>query len=106
MSLHFKANSSLRRNPVVAATISLNGLDLSAHEFTYALKSHFDFVVTDRDYLPLFSVEYDGHQHKVDGKQVQRDLVKNGICEKSNYPLLRIYSRYLDREFRGLDLFC
>jgi uncharacterized protein DUF2726 len=45
------------------------------------LKSHFDFVVTDRDYFPLFSVEYDGRQHKVDSKQVQRDLVKNGICE-------------------------
>jgi hypothetical protein len=44
----------------VADTISLNGLDLSAHEFTYGLKSHFDFVVTDRDYFPLFSVEYDG----------------------------------------------
>jgi len=88
----------------VADTISLNGLDLSAHEFTYGLKCHFDFVVTDRDYFPLFSVEYDGRQHKVDGKQVQRDLVKNGICEKSNYPLLRINSRYLDREFRGLDL--
>ena len=50
----------------VADTISLNGLDLSAHEFTYGL----DFVVMDREYLPLFSVEYDGRQHTVDGKQV------------------------------------
>jgi hypothetical protein len=61
-------------------------------------------VVADKQYFPLFSVEYDGPQHKTDSRQIQRDLMKNGICEQSNHPLLRINSRYLDRDFRGLDL--
>ena len=34
----------------------------------------------------------------------QRDFGETRHLRKSNYPLLRINSRYLDREFRGLDL--
>lgn len=88
----------------VADVVLLDGLHLAPQEFSFGLKAHFDFVVTDQHYAPLFSVEYDGPQHKTDSRQEQRDAIKNGICEKSNYPLLRINSRYLDREFRGLDL--
>ena len=72
----------------VGDTISLNGLDLSAHEFTYGLKSHFDFFVTDRDYFPLFSVEYDGCQHKINGKQAQRDFSEKRDLRKSEPPAI------------------
>lgn len=88
----------------VADVVSLENLGLTAEEFSYGLKSHFDFVVTDKQYSPLFSVEYDGPLHKTSAIQILRDSIKNNICRNSGHPLLRINSRYLDRQYRGLDL--
>ncbi len=88
----------------VADVVSLNGLGLTQEQFSYGLKSHFDFLVTDKEYSPLFSVEYDGEWHKRDTAQIKHDAMKGIICDRANHSLLRINSRYLEREFRGLDL--
>src|SRR5215510_9004782 len=42
--------------------IENSGID--DEDYSFSLKSHFDFLVTDNEYNPLFSVEYDGNLHK------------------------------------------
>lgn len=77
---------------------------LSDESFSYSLKSHFDFTVFDKDYQPLFSVEYDGKQHKTDKTQIKNDELKNEICDYFNYPILRINSNYINKQYKGIDL--
>lgn len=72
-------------------------------EYRFALQSHFDFLVVDAETKPLFAVEYDGRQHG-DQRQVERDRVKNALCERFDFGLLRIRSNHIVRKFRGLDL--
>ena len=88
----------------VADTLGIDDSGLNDKQYTYALKSHFDFVVTNQNYLPLFSVEFDGLLHRRDAKQIERDQLKNSICAHFEYPLLRINSLYINREYRGIDL--
>lgn len=70
---------------------------------SFALKAHFDFIVTDDKYLPVFAVEYDGNQHKT-GTQAERDEKKNSLCDQYNFSLLRVNSNYFAKKYRGLDL--
>lgn len=88
----------------VADVFSLEKSGVSAAHFGYGLRSHFDFLVTDRDYQPQFSVEFDGPLHKTSDVQKQRDVLKNDLCERFNHGLLRINSKYLTPAYRGLDL--
>jgi hypothetical protein len=88
----------------VADVIKLEGSGVSAEHFGYGLRSHFDFVVVDSDYQPLFSVEFDGPLHKTSGVQMQRDRLKNELCDHCHHGLLRINSNYLSKTYRGLDL--
>lgn len=82
-------------------SISTPGLE---HDLgRYALQSHFDFVVVNSNYEPLFAVEFDGASHETE-KQVARDAKKDTLCEKCHFPLLRINSRYVGRAFRDMDL--
>jgi hypothetical protein len=72
--------------------------------FAFGLKAHFDFTVTRRDTTPLFAVEFDGPLHKSSKDQIQRDKKKDTIANKTNFPILHINSRYIDKSYRGLDL--
>ena len=84
-------------------TLDIDNSGISDSHYTFALKSHFDFVVTDNDTEPLFSVEYDGLSHR-SIVQRNRDEQKNAICSHFEHPLLRINSRYINRDYRGMDL--
>ncbi len=88
----------------VADVFRLENDTISPKHLSYALRSHFDFVVTDRDYQSLFSVEFDGPLHKTSQAQRDRDRLKNEICDHFKHSLLRINSRYLTPTYRGLDL--
>ncbi|MCA9112157.1 MAG: DUF2726 domain-containing protein [Planctomycetaceae bacterium] len=88
----------------VADVFKIQNSGISTSHYGYALKSHFDFVVTDEDYQPLFCVEFDGPLHQVDSDQQTRDRLKNEICHHFNHGLLRINQRYLTPTYRGLDL--
>src|SRR6185503_17574285 len=44
----------------IADVLFIEDSGISGNDYSFALKSHFDFVVTDADYLPLFAVEFDG----------------------------------------------
>jgi hypothetical protein len=90
--------------PRIKDVLPVDGSGVSDREFGFCLKSHFDFVVTDSDHIPEFSVEFDGPAHGNDSRQMERDELKNRLCDKFEHPLLRINSRYLDKKYRGYDL--
>ena len=73
----------------VADVLELRNSGISNEEYSYALKAHFDFTVTDEDSLAQFSVEFDGRSHNTDPDTVRRDSLKNAICEQLSFPLLR-----------------
>ncbi len=87
----------------LADILPIEGSGLSDADFEFALKSHFDFTVTDESLGPIFAVEYDGRTHQND-KQRQRDARKNQLCEQFGLPLLRVNSRYLSNSYRDMNL--
>lgn len=69
-----------------------NGVWLEEEEFRYSLAAHLDFVIV-RDLCHVdFEVEYDGPWHMSDQKTIERDHLKNSICDKLGLPLFRVYS--------------
>lgn len=87
----------------VADVCPIENSGISDDDYSFALKAHFDFVITDQRYIPLFAVEFDGPLHR-EQRQKERDRCKDALCKRFNFPLLRINSNYIDRQFRGLDL--
>jgi hypothetical protein len=81
----------------VADTLIIENSGLPKDEYSYALKAHFDCVVVNKDSIAEFAVEFDGLQHKFDTKSIHRDELKNNICRKLNFPLLRITSEYFEK---------
>jgi hypothetical protein len=77
-------------------------------ERNFMLMAHFDILITDDDFNPKFAIEFDGQFHS-DQKQRERDNLKNGICHKAFFQLVRIreddYSdmEALARELKGID---
>lgn len=88
----------------LADVFAIEKSKLSSAHFGYCLRSHFDFLVTDKDYQPQFSVEFDGPLHRSSAVQRHRDLLKNDLCAHFAHGLLRINSKYLTPDYRGLDL--
>lgn len=88
----------------VADVFPLENSGISSAHYSYGLRSHFDFLITDEEYQPQFSVEFDGPLHRTNQVQRQRDTLKNDLCNRFNHGLLRINSKYLSSSYRGLDL--
>ena len=88
----------------VADVFRLENETITSAHLTYGLRAHFDFLVTDKDYQPLFCVEFDGPLHESSPRQRERDRLKDEICEHFRHSLLRVNSRYLTPAYRGLDL--
>jgi hypothetical protein len=65
-------------------------------EFRYATAAHFDYVVANGDTLPLFAIELDDASHQRSDRAT-RDQLKNRICSRFRFPLLRLGSRVLAR---------
>lgn len=87
----------------VADVLTIERSGISDNEYRFALQAHFDFVVTDKSHTPLFAVEFDGPSHGTPEQQ-ERDRLKNQLCDRLAFPLLRINARYLPRKYRNLDL--
>ena len=97
-------NTSVFPKVRLADIFSITKSGISNEEYSFALKSHFDFTVYDnKTFLPIFSVEFDGKYHRT-GTQKFRDDIKNRLADRFDLPLLRINSRYLDTKYRNLDL--
>jgi len=71
--------------------------------YSFALKAHFDFLITDDAPDPLFAVELDGESHR-HSRQRQRDRLKNQLSDHFGLPLLRVTARHLQFRVRGVDL--
>jgi len=92
-----KYDARLSLKPRVADALQITNSGLSYNEYSYALKAHFDFVVCKKDSTPEFAVEFDELHHKLEKETIRRDKLKNNICCKLEFPLLRITSEYLEK---------
>jgi very-short-patch-repair endonuclease len=84
--------------------IQKDGTYLSAREFDFYTRSHFDFVIADNDWHPLMVVEYDGPVHEEDEKQQERDRIKNEFCRRAKMGILRINDRYVTKLANGMTM--
>jgi hypothetical protein len=75
--------------PRLADVLPVNDGQISDADPTYALRAHFDFVVTDREGLAEIAVEFDGPHHHRE-PQRRRDERKARICRMYMLPLLRV----------------
>jgi hypothetical protein len=83
--------------------LPFEGTELSTELSNFCWVSHFDFVVTDSETLPLFVVEFDGPSHE-SAPQRERDRKKDELCRIFRMPILGINSRYLTPSYRGTEL--
>ncbi|KRD87935.1 DUF2726 domain-containing protein [Priestia megaterium] len=87
----------------LADIFSIEGSGISKELFSFALKAHFDFTVTNSDGVPILAVEFDGVQHESE-KQQARDIMKDALCERFGLPSLRITSEYINKEYEHMNL--
>lgn len=80
----------------LADVIDVDGMiGLSRRVKTYALAAHLDFVMVDKETSRgRFAVELDGRQHFSDSATLERDALKDELCERAGLPLLRITSDF------------
>lgn len=99
------ADNGLRAFPKtrLADVLRTDGTRLVKRVFDYYTRSHFDFLVTGCDYRPYMAIEYDGPFHS-NLAQVERDQIKNSLCERAAFPILRIKANHVFRKFRGMTL--
>jgi len=86
----------------LADVLSIEGSGLPEALYEFALQSHYDFVVTGRDQVSLFAVEFDGPQHG-HSPQSERDAKKDNLSNRFGLPLLRIQAVDLCRTEWQLD---
>ncbi|PED69294.1 DUF2726 domain-containing protein [Bacillus pseudomycoides] len=97
-------NASVFPKVRLADIFSITNSGISNEDYSFALKSHFDFTVYDnKSLLPLFAVEFDGKFHRTETQKF-RDEIKNRLVKRFDLPLLRINSLYLEEKYRNLDL--
>ncbi|MBW9082925.1 DUF2726 domain-containing protein [Rhizobium pusense] len=82
----------------VADIIDIEKLS-SRHAGTYALQSHFDFVLIDENEKAVVAIEFDGLGHNT-----ANDELKNSICQQADLPLIRIYGFEEVREINAMTL--
>ena len=86
----------------LADVLPIEGSGLPKAFYEFALQSHYDFVVTGRDQVPLFAMEFDGPQHD-HSPQSERDAKKDELSSRFRLPLLRIRAEDLCRTEWQLD---
>jgi len=86
----------------LADVLPIEGSGLPEASYEFALQSHYDFVVTGRDQVPLFAMEFDGPRHG-HSPQSDRDAKKDELSRRFGLPLLRIRAEDLCRTEWQLD---
>jgi hypothetical protein len=87
----------------VADVIEPNDFGVTGLLKTYALKSHFDFVVCRDRWTPAYAIEFDGPLHAT-SVQAARDLQKDELCGLAGLPILRVHDAHLTKDFTDLTL--
>lgn len=85
----------------IADALEIAESELTDEEYSYALRAHFDFVVTSDGNDAAFVVEFDGSTHDRLPEVIRRDVLKSTICQKLGMPLLRIDEGALRRAGRS-----
>jgi hypothetical protein len=81
----------------VADVLPIAGSGISSADYSYALRSHFDWVVTEGDErTQQFAVEFDGASHD-SPEAAERDGRKDRIANHFGFALLRIDGTFLRR---------
>ena len=62
----------------------IEGSGIADELYGFALRAHFDFVVSDKNHDPLFAVEFDGPSHRKDDQR-ERDKKKMNSATYSNF---------------------
>ena len=86
----------------LADVLPIEGSGLPEALYEFALQSHYDFVVTGSDQVPLFAMEFDGPQH-AHSAQAERDVKKDELSCRFRLPLMRVHSEDLCRTEWQLD---
>lgn len=82
--------------------VDLNNSGISTDHYSYGMRAHLDFVVTERaSSRILFAVEYDGAEHFTDADTIQRDRKKTDVCRALEFDLLRVTKCQLEAVFLG-----
>jgi hypothetical protein len=87
----------------VADVVDVDAVGAVGELKRFGLQSHFDFVVCRNQWQPAYAIEFDGHLHTT-VVQKARDDKKDELCRRADFPILRINSRYLSKEFGSLSL--
>lgn len=87
----------------VADVLRVEGSGIYDDLFSFALKAHFDFVISDANSDPLFAVEFDGPSHRLENQQ-ERDAQKDELCERFELPILRINTNHLVKKYNKASL--
>ena len=87
----------------VADVVDLDAVGAVGELKRFGLQAHFDFVICRDQWEPIYAIEFDGRQH-ASGVQRLRDEKKDDLCRRSDFPILRINSRYLSKAFGSLSL--
>ncbi len=87
----------------VADVVDPNALGVTGDLKTFALKSHFDFVICRDRWDPAYAIEFDGAAHATERQRV-RDVQKDELCRRADLPILRVGSNHLTREYSHLTL--
>jgi uncharacterized protein DUF2726 len=80
----------------IADVLQLDISNSSFGEGRFALQAHFDFVIW-RGGEPHFAVEFDEPHHRTDAEQRRRDALKDEICRRAGFPVVRAVDHSLKR---------
>lgn len=98
-------NCAVNEKIRIADAVEINESNLTQEEFNYALKAHFDYVVSRKtDTKALFAVEFDGPYHHSDRRAQRRDALKDSIWKKLGMPFLRVDSDFINQKLGRFQL--
>lgn len=87
-------DASVLVKPRLADVVQIAGSGLSDEDYSYALSSHFDFVI-ERNNKMEFAIEFEGPGHIFGPRSLDNEARKNHICRRLGLPLIRIGTSYL-----------
>ncbi|MCE2574036.1 DUF2726 domain-containing protein [Komagataeibacter sp. FNDCR2] len=87
----------------LADVLPIEGSGIDHAHYSFALKSHFDFLICNTEQDPIFAVEFDGPSHK-GPVQISRDKKKDALTKHFELPLLRIKTSHLLKKYNKASL--
>ncbi|MHC5597640.1 MAG: DUF2726 domain-containing protein [Nostoc sp.] len=91
-----KYNAQVLTKVRIADVEKIENSGLTCDEYSYALKAHFDFVVTiGKSLSSEFVIEFDETSHGQYKTSIKNDKLKNSICKKLQIPIFRINTNFL-----------